>query len=134
MKNLKLIILFFFNDTAPPEIYPLPLHDALPIYKAVVTRHQLVQLATGARILVLEARRAFGRGLRQRLNDFVVDRRQDLARPWKEAHDSRKAVRNSARGRASQRERFARPRQADAAAGIPSCAAPRPELVRKMPF
>src|SRR5260221_12927093 len=23
---------FFLNDTAPPEIYPLPLHDALPIY------------------------------------------------------------------------------------------------------
>src|ERR1051325_12093811 len=23
---------FFFNDTATPEIYPLPLHDALPIY------------------------------------------------------------------------------------------------------
>src|ERR1039457_1010055 len=23
---------FFFNDTAPPEIYPLSLHDALPIY------------------------------------------------------------------------------------------------------
>src|SRR3990172_3802520 len=23
--------LFFFNDTAPPEIYPLSLHDALPI-------------------------------------------------------------------------------------------------------
>src|SRR3982750_1345963 len=22
---------FFLNDTAPPEIYPLPLHDALPI-------------------------------------------------------------------------------------------------------
>src|SRR2546422_4116827 len=22
---------FFFNDTAPPEIYPLSLHDALPI-------------------------------------------------------------------------------------------------------
>src|SRR2546430_6485966 len=22
---------FFFNDTAPTEIYPLPLHDALPI-------------------------------------------------------------------------------------------------------
>ena len=21
----------FFNDPAPPEIYPLPLHDALPI-------------------------------------------------------------------------------------------------------
>src|SRR3989449_8571505 len=24
-------IFFFFNDTAPPEIYPLPLHAALPI-------------------------------------------------------------------------------------------------------
>src|SRR3989442_12101590 len=23
---------FFFNDTATTEIYPLPLHDALPIY------------------------------------------------------------------------------------------------------
>src|SRR3712207_8927740 len=23
---------FFFNDTATPEIYTLPLHDALPIY------------------------------------------------------------------------------------------------------
>src|SRR3989338_6850691 len=22
---------YFFNDPAPPEIYPLPLHDALPI-------------------------------------------------------------------------------------------------------
>src|SRR4051794_41609246 len=26
---------FFFNDTAPPEIYTLSLHDALPIYNAV---------------------------------------------------------------------------------------------------
>src|SRR5260370_5004231 len=25
------IICFFFNDTAPTELYPLPLHDALPI-------------------------------------------------------------------------------------------------------
>src|SRR5256885_11652206 len=25
---------FFLNDTAPPEIYPLSLHDALPIYRA----------------------------------------------------------------------------------------------------
>src|ERR1017187_6914329 len=24
-------VFFFFNDTAPTEIYPLPLHDALPI-------------------------------------------------------------------------------------------------------
>src|SRR3712207_8232530 len=25
------LLSFFFNDTAPTEIYPLPLHDALPI-------------------------------------------------------------------------------------------------------
>src|SRR2546430_7189517 len=27
-------LFFFFNDTAPTEIYPLPLHDALPIFSA----------------------------------------------------------------------------------------------------
>src|SRR3990172_6787245 len=27
-----LFLFFFFNDTAPTEIYPLSLHDALPIY------------------------------------------------------------------------------------------------------
>src|SRR5689334_24951240 len=27
-----LLLLFFFNDTAPTEIYTLSLHDALPIY------------------------------------------------------------------------------------------------------
>src|SRR2546430_8732834 len=26
-----MVIFFFFNDTAPTEIYTLPLHDALPI-------------------------------------------------------------------------------------------------------
>src|SRR3989338_6675196 len=28
-----LFLLFFFNDPAPTEISPLPLHDALPIYR-----------------------------------------------------------------------------------------------------
>src|SRR5256885_6899813 len=27
------VFFFFFNDTPPPEIYPLPLHDALPIFR-----------------------------------------------------------------------------------------------------
>src|SRR3712207_8452249 len=27
-----MIMIFFFNDTATTEIYPLSLHDALPIY------------------------------------------------------------------------------------------------------
>src|SRR2546421_4539541 len=29
-----LFFFFFFNDTATPEIYPLPLHDALPIWES----------------------------------------------------------------------------------------------------
>src|SRR2546427_10378272 len=29
------VSLFFLNDTPTPEIYPLPLHDALPISSAV---------------------------------------------------------------------------------------------------
>ena len=29
---LSLSLSFFFNDTATPELYPLSLHDALPIY------------------------------------------------------------------------------------------------------
>src|SRR2546430_10418657 len=31
MFSLRSCISFFFNDTAPTEIYPLSLHDALPI-------------------------------------------------------------------------------------------------------
>src|SRR3712207_7723329 len=29
---------FFFNDTATPEIYTLPLHDALPIFVRLLDR------------------------------------------------------------------------------------------------
>src|SRR5690606_41502588 len=36
---LHALLLFFFNDTAPPELYTLSLHDALPIS---VDLHQLV--------------------------------------------------------------------------------------------
>src|SRR5256886_17418046 len=32
MQTVVLFIFFFFNDTATTEIYPLPLHDALPIF------------------------------------------------------------------------------------------------------
>src|SRR5438874_6077463 len=31
MRDVLSLICFFFNDTATPEIYPLSLHDALPI-------------------------------------------------------------------------------------------------------
>src|SRR5256886_6820419 len=32
---------FFFNDTAPPDIYPLPLHDALPISPVARVEHEV---------------------------------------------------------------------------------------------
>src|SRR4029434_11356651 len=41
------VVVFFFNDTATTEIYPLSLHDALPIFPrellgpALVVDHQL---------------------------------------------------------------------------------------------
>src|SRR5437764_10124958 len=36
MLRLHSFFLFFFNDTAPTEIYPLSLHDALPIWFEVL--------------------------------------------------------------------------------------------------
>src|SRR5436190_8749679 len=33
--TVVLCFFFFFNDPATPEIYPLSLHDALPIYRAM---------------------------------------------------------------------------------------------------
>src|SRR6266849_10001148 len=36
----RLILCFFFNDTATPEIYTLSLHDALPIWPAPISPAQ----------------------------------------------------------------------------------------------
>src|SRR2546430_5130003 len=36
--EIKVFFFFFFNDTATPEFYTLPLHDALPIYES--RRHE----------------------------------------------------------------------------------------------
>src|SRR6266852_3968934 len=50
-----LLFFFFFNDTAPTEIYTLSLHDALPIYRiseflASFTPRTLVWSATAAAV------------------------------------------------------------------------------------
>src|SRR2546430_12452024 len=37
-------MIFFFNDTAPTEIYPLSLHDALPICQELVVRRVQLRL------------------------------------------------------------------------------------------
>src|SRR6266702_8905958 len=44
---------FFFNDTAPTEIYTLSLHDALPIYAAIA----LAILVTMGRPVLFRQRR-----------------------------------------------------------------------------
>src|ERR1039457_4088701 len=36
LKASRVFFFFFFNDTGPPEIYPLSLPDALPIWYAIV--------------------------------------------------------------------------------------------------
>src|SRR2546430_7648061 len=39
MREHPHFIFFFFNDTAPTEIYTLPLHDALPIFTHETQKH-----------------------------------------------------------------------------------------------
>src|ERR1041385_9564010 len=37
---LMIFFVFFLNDTPPTEIYPLPLHDALPIWAIAACREK----------------------------------------------------------------------------------------------
>src|SRR3712207_8615291 len=41
--HVRIILLFFFNDTATTEIYTLSLHDALPIFSQHQQRRRLGQ-------------------------------------------------------------------------------------------
>src|SRR5205085_10816404 len=54
--------LFFFNPTAPTDIYTLSLHDALPIYLAVdrgsVVADQIQRMPRKIRIALLHAERS----------------------------------------------------------------------------
>src|SRR5947208_1086164 len=49
----QLTLFFFFNDTAPTEIYTLSLHDALPIFTAggQVNQYRIAWSADGTKIL-----------------------------------------------------------------------------------
>src|SRR6266446_7468807 len=51
IRHLQSVVTFFFNDPAPTEIYPLSLHDALPI----LHRQRAVTLAAGLLQDVLES-------------------------------------------------------------------------------
>src|SRR2546429_4236192 len=55
MSLIIILIFFFLNDTAPPEISPLPLHDALPISEglddALASSERLHQLGVAVQAL-----------------------------------------------------------------------------------
>src|SRR3712207_7728545 len=42
-----MFVCFFFNDTATTEIYTLSLHDALPIFDALVRRAEALTVGPG---------------------------------------------------------------------------------------
>src|SRR5438067_8081640 len=54
--------LFFFNDTAPPEIYTLSLHDALPIWRRGARRERVVRAVRAVLIAGRRAARCAARG------------------------------------------------------------------------
>src|SRR4051812_50097246 len=65
---------FFFNDTAPPEIYTLSLHDALPISAGFLTQE------------------AHDR-LKAELDQLSGEGRIEIARKIEEAREDRKSTR-----------------------------------------
>src|SRR5256886_8113849 len=72
---------FFLNDTAPPEIYPLPLHDALPIPTAILSFNQAILAAkAGATYVSIFSGRVADEG-----NDPTVIIRN--VRQWLDAWD-----------------------------------------------
>src|SRR2546422_6846506 len=76
---------FFFNDTAPTEIYPLSLHDALPIllalrrFLALATDKEAARLNSYLKVPLLEPRHLDINGkLRFRLSDIHRTAAQDF--------------------------------------------------------
>src|SRR5690606_41668516 len=63
---------FFFNDTAPTEIYTLSLHDALPIYFKVDGRDIFVPMATEEPSVIAAASNAARDRKSTRLNSSHV--------------------------------------------------------------
>src|SRR2546422_4590134 len=82
---LATIYLFFFNDPPTPEIYTLPLHDALPILREDVIVPGAVARGPGPRFRQdVQALRERGRAVRQRRCPHRRGRlhyRAGLARP-----------------------------------------------------
>src|SRR5256885_14734712 len=56
-RHVFFLFFFFLNDPATPEIYPLPLHDALPIYSRAGLPRQQVYRTFSAHARALSAPR-----------------------------------------------------------------------------
>src|SRR5260221_6877482 len=65
--SIFLVFFFFFNDTATTEIYTLSLHDALPIYSAMLLKGNNIELAPSRESLSLSIAEEISRYAREQL-------------------------------------------------------------------
>src|SRR2546422_7761147 len=115
MPQSFLTFFFFFNDTAPTEIYTLPLHDALPIWtglRAAAARPHVnhVLLEVLARVSERRLRAPRGSG------DGVLEPRDRRVRQCRGAACAlrRELRRSEHRGADRRRHHFLDPAQRDA--------------------
>src|SRR3712207_6991079 len=66
---------FFFNDTATTEIYPLSLHDPLPILRTALARTAAASLHGSDRVAVVTDTREQTAALNAAIWDRLVDRK-----------------------------------------------------------
>src|SRR5437660_5190621 len=69
---------FFFTDTATTEIYPLSLHDALPIYRSSLPLHNSHNSSLVQREPKYGSSRAFFLGKRKRLGKNRISDRKSI--------------------------------------------------------
>src|SRR5260370_17524038 len=69
-------LFFFFNDRAPPEIYPLPLHDSLPI--SLVEAVEAPQRARHEHAVLLQGNQRTQRRRRERSEEHTSELQSHL--------------------------------------------------------
>src|SRR5256886_9821536 len=92
INNQYISFFFFFNDTATTEIYPLPLHDALPISPTAPERQlmddvrQRVRLWSATRPFYTDERHGPGKSAQSRGTEAVLSA---LMLAWDDARSAR---------------------------------------------
>src|SRR3954463_16232395 len=101
--------------------------------EAVVPGHQLVELAAGRQVLILEARRAvWRRGSEHVGDDLVVDRGEDVAHAGKEATDAQETMIDGIGARRTQRELLTGAREPIDPLRVDTFSANRPQLIAQV--